>query len=214
MARVSGALLSLTASGTIADTLTYATWKGLPYARTRVIPANPRSVSQTSTRDVFAYLQSLYKRMPAIGAEPWIASAIGNPFTPINSIIHQNLSRLIGETDLNNIVLSPGSGGGLPPATAVITPGSGTLTIAVTVPTGPVGWTVTAAQAVAVIDQDPHEAIEEPPTAGEDTTSAYSIVLSGLTASAIYQVGTWLKWATATGKTAYSVALLDQGTPS
>jgi len=50
MGKVKGPLFGLSASGTIADTLTYAQWKGRPYARERVIPANPRSAAQIGVR--------------------------------------------------------------------------------------------------------------------------------------------------------------------
>lgn len=214
MAKVTGALMSLSASGTIAKTLTYGAWKGIPYARTRVIPANPRSTSQTETRTAFAFLQELYKSAPNIAREPWIAAAIGNPMTPINSLIQKNLSALRIATDLSTITLSPGSGGGVPPASIVITPGSHQLSIAVTAPGTPNGWTLTSAQAAIVKDQDPHDDLEEAPKAGEDTTTPYTIVVTGLTTGALYQVGVWLKWLTAAGNTAYSTAILDSSTPT
>lgn len=214
MAKITGGLFSLDASGTIADTLTYSKWKGIGYARQRVIPANPRSTDQTDTRQVFSFLQSLYKRLPAIGSEPWIAAAVGNPMTPINVFLKHNISGLRSQIDLDNMVLSPGNAGGLPPVTMILTPGSGTITVAITAPSPPAGWTLTAAQAIAVKDQDPHDAVEEAPQAGEDLSSAYSIVLSGLTTAAPYQVGGWLKWLTSTGRVAYSVALRDTETPS
>lgn len=50
MSRVTGPLFSLTASGTLSDVITYSQWKGLFYVRTRVIPANPQTASQTSIR--------------------------------------------------------------------------------------------------------------------------------------------------------------------
>ena len=50
MARVQAPLLSLSASGTIGDAITFSTWKGRPYVRTRVIPANPRSGLQVGMR--------------------------------------------------------------------------------------------------------------------------------------------------------------------
>jgi hypothetical protein len=214
MAKISGGLFSLSASGTLADTLTFSRWKGIPYARTRVIPANPQTTDQTQTRDVFSFLQALYKRLPAIGTEPWIASAVGNPLTPINAIIKANIPPLRTAVDLDLMILSPGSGGGLPPAAVVVTPGSGQLSIAVTAPTPPTGWTVVSAQAVALRDQDPHDDLIAAPVAGEDTTSPYTIVLTGLTGSQVYQVGVWIKWMTASGKTAYSTATRSQNTPS
>jgi len=51
MPRLTGPLFSLDASGTIADTIVYSSWKGLSYARIRVVPYNPKSAYQTGIRN-------------------------------------------------------------------------------------------------------------------------------------------------------------------
>lgn len=214
MAVLTGPLMSLSASGTIAKTIVYANWKGIQYARTRVIPANPQSTQQTNTRTVFAFLQDYYKFSPTIARAPWIAATLGIPMTPINLVISKNVFALRLATDLDDMTFSPGARGGVPASSIVITPGSGTLSVAVTAPTAPAGWTLTAAQGVVILDQDPHTPIASTPIAVEDTTSAYVLLFSGLTSSMVYQVAVWLKWLTPNGDDAYSVALRDQGTPS
>src|SRR5689334_3923847 len=132
MAVVGGPLMSLSASGTIAKTLTYAGWKGIPYVRTRVIPANPQSSAQTLTRNTFRFLQSVYKFLPAIGREPWVAATVGIPMTPENMLISKNNGVLREEATLDLLIMSPGARGGTPPSAMVITPGSGQLSIAIT----------------------------------------------------------------------------------
>lgn len=206
--------MSLTAAGTIAKTLTYANWKGIQYARTRVVPANPRSTQQTNTRRVFAFAGDYYKFAPTIAREPWIAAATGIPMTPQNMVASRNVGALRLATDLDLMIFSPGARGGIPPSAIVSTPGSGQLSVAVTAPTGPSGWTLTAAQGVVLKDQDPHDAIESSPVAIEDTTSPYTLLFTGLISAAPYQIAVWLKWMTAAGDAAYSVALRDQDTPS
>lgn len=214
MARLTGPLMSLNASGTIAKTLTYGNWKGIAYARTRVIPANPQSTAQTQTREVFAFLQQYYKFAPTIAREPWIAAVTGIPMTEINLVLSKNVSALREATDLDGLVLSPGAKGGIPPASIITTPGSGTLSVAVTAPSLPSGWTINAAQGVVLRDQDPHDTLLASPVAVEDLSSAYVLLFSGLTSSVIYQIAVWLKWNTPNGDFAYSVALRDQDTPS
>lgn len=212
MARLTGPLMSLGASGTIAQTLTYADWKGIPYARTRVIPSNPRSTSQTQTRESFAYLQDLYKFFPSIAREPWIAAVRGIPMTAQNMLLSKNVSALRLDTDLNALVLSPGAAGGIPPTDIVVTPGNDQLSVAVTAPAPPSGWTLVAAQGVVVFDQDPHDPLNaNTPVAQEDLTSTYTLVFTGLASAALYQVGVWLKWTTPNQSTAYSIALRDTG---
>lgn len=50
MAKLTAPLLSLSASGSIAGSITYGTWKGVKYARQRVIPANPNTANQQTQR--------------------------------------------------------------------------------------------------------------------------------------------------------------------
>jgi len=54
MAKVKGPLFSLGASGQIAKTLVYMTWKGIDDVREYVIPANPKSAGQQTQRGYFA----------------------------------------------------------------------------------------------------------------------------------------------------------------
>ena len=51
MAKTTGPLFSLTASGTVGKTITYSNWKGRPYVRRRVIPLNPMNANQEEVRN-------------------------------------------------------------------------------------------------------------------------------------------------------------------
>ncbi|MFA7662622.1 MAG: hypothetical protein WCX88_01775 [Patescibacteria group bacterium] len=50
MAKVSGPLMSMSASGKIGDAIVFAAWKGVAYVRQFVIPANPQSSGQGDNR--------------------------------------------------------------------------------------------------------------------------------------------------------------------
>lgn len=50
MAKVTGPLMSMSASGKIADALVFSVWKGVAYVRQFVIPSNPESPGQGDTR--------------------------------------------------------------------------------------------------------------------------------------------------------------------
>ena len=50
MAKVTGPLMSLDASGTVGKTATFSKWKGRNYVRLRVTPMNPQTDSQAATR--------------------------------------------------------------------------------------------------------------------------------------------------------------------
>jgi hypothetical protein len=45
--------MSIDASGTFADTMVYAKWKGINYSRQYAIPGNPRTANQLQIRDYF-----------------------------------------------------------------------------------------------------------------------------------------------------------------
>lgn len=53
MAKVTGPLMSITASGTFADTIVYASIRGNQYARIWKTPANPNSAAQQVIRGYF-----------------------------------------------------------------------------------------------------------------------------------------------------------------
>ena len=194
MAKITGPLLSLSASGTIASSMTYSRWKGIGYVRQRVIPANPNTAAQQGTRQTFSWLNAVARQMDANLMEAWEAYAGLNRMTARNAIIRFNLADLIGEADLTNVILSPPVRNGPPIASAPITPGSEELEIAPVAPTLPTGWSIDQAFATAIRDQDPQSGTLYASTTDVDTASPWSITLTGLTASVDYVVGVWFRY--------------------
>lgn len=217
MAKTVAPLLSFGAGGQIARTGVYATWKGIPYVRRYVVPANPRTTSQMVTRNLFKKLQRMWLLMPATGKAPFEANAQGRPFTAANAFTKLNVSGIDTETpptDMDFFKGSPGAKGGLPPASLIVTPGSGQLSVAVAAPSLPPGWTINMAAGIAFLDQDPQTEFSGTIQAQTDNTSTYALVFTGLTASVVYQVSAWLVWNRPDGTLAYSTSLTTQGTPS
>lgn len=56
MARVTGPLMSMEASGTIGQTLTFANWVGRQYVRRWTRPANPQTAGQMVQRNAFSVI--------------------------------------------------------------------------------------------------------------------------------------------------------------
>lgn len=52
MAKVKGPLMSLSASGSVADTIVFSIWKGRPYVRELVTPSNPQTADQAAVRSI------------------------------------------------------------------------------------------------------------------------------------------------------------------
>jgi hypothetical protein len=67
MAKVKGPLFSLSASGQIAKTLVYMTWKGIDDVRKYVVPANPNTALQQAQR---GYVKSAIEKWHSVD---WIA---------------------------------------------------------------------------------------------------------------------------------------------
>ena len=177
MAKVTGPLFSLTARNTIGDALTYSSWRGVPYVRTRVIPANPKTAGQVSIRELWKTLSNIWNRGPALFLEPWQLAAVGEPYTDRNRFFQKNIPALKGDALLTDFVFSPGSGGALPPLTAVSADGGvQVLTITLTQPSLPVGWTQQSSTGIAILTGDPDPAIIRTPIAAEDAIAPFTTI--------------------------------------
>jgi hypothetical protein len=212
MAKPVAPLIAFDARGTIAKTAVYSSWRGRSYVRRWTTPANPQTTAQMDTRNVFKWLSELWKTAPADFQTPWTAAAKGMPLTDRNALMKANVSNLRLATDLSAFVFSPGAAGGLPPNPITITPGSGQLTVASTSPTPPIGWTATNFFAACIEDQDPHSGLLFTITIGNDTTSPYSVILTGLAHTQLYRVGAWMTWTKPDLSVAYSASLQGSGT--
>lgn len=92
MTRVQGPMFSVTASGTIGDAITYSNWKGLPYVRSRVIPANPQTASQVSIRAVLTSAVNNWQTaatVPAASKLSWDYYASGTGMSGFNRYVKQ-----------------------------------------------------------------------------------------------------------------------------
>ena len=73
MVKLTAPMMSLAASGTLAKAITFSTWKGRAYARTRVIPANPRSGLQVGMRSGISAAPLFWNALTAGEKAKWIA---------------------------------------------------------------------------------------------------------------------------------------------
>lgn len=155
MSRVTAPLLSFGASGQIAKTQVYSSWKGLPYARRYVIPAQPPSADRDKTQNTFKWLQGVFQVSPQEFRAPWEAATSGRPLTSRNLWTKRNLALLREEVDIDLLVMSPGAKGGLP-GDYVITSPSTNIIATPSVPSSlPSGWTIVGSIAVALKEQNP-----------------------------------------------------------
>ena len=214
MAKLTAPLLSFGARGQIGKTMVTSSWRGIKYARQHVIPTNPQTVAQMFVRNMFAMLREAWKLAPAQITATWDSFAQGRPFTGMNKWVGENVRALNGEADLNNIIFSPGSKGGLPPvgfsAATGATPGAvvGTFTY----PDAPPGWTLVGGVVAAIPDSAPDAFFQGPFRATTVVAPAVDGIVTDMGDGVDCQVGGWLVWTKPNGETAYSVSLVDQAT--
>lgn len=208
MAKLTGPLLSFGAEGQIGKSMVVASWRGVKYARQYVKPANPQTQAQMNIRLLFAYLREMWKRAPAEIIETWNAFAKGRPYTGMNKLVGENVRVLKNQSDMNGIIFSPGSNGGLMQVsqTAVTGAGSGEIDWTATAPVEPTDWIVVRAIAVAVPDADPTGLFLGGWAVDTDGTAPFAGTLSGLDPATDYQVGIYLEWSKPDGSTAYGAS--------
>lgn len=209
MAKVIGPMLSFGGSGQIAKAAVYGNWKGQPYVRRYVVPSNPQSLAQTATRSVFAWASSVWKQAGPLLQAPWNRFAVGQVITGRNAFIGRAVVALRSEVDLANFIGSPGAKGGLAASTVAAADGTGAIDVTFTLPTAPTGWTLQAAVAAAIIDQDPATEDSYQSYAAEETSTPWTTVTIPSTPAGDYVVVGWLRWAKADGSIAYGPSLLD-----
>jgi hypothetical protein len=202
MAKTRAPLLAFGASGQIGKTQVYASWRGIPYARQLVKPANPNTAGQQKTRNAFAFLNEVWKLAPATALAPWNANASGRPYTGRNKFLSANTSALRTATDLDALIGSPGAGGGLAAGAVTATGGSGTIACTMTAPTLPTSWTITEAVAWAIISDDPQSSPVTVSFVATASETPYAPAFTDL-AAGDYVVMMWFVFTKADGSTAY-----------
>lgn len=215
MPKVNSPLLSMDARGQIGKSMVFSTWKGIAYTRRYVIPANPRTVKQSTNRNIWQTLGVMWQYAPAPVLAAFNTFARGKPLTGRNKFFAVNQPIFAVQppvTVMSGLIVSPGANGGLPPSGLVVTPGNDQLEVDCTIPDAPDGWTCVASHATAVRQQDPSD-----PFAGEfafdtETSTPGSNLITGLASAQAYVVGLFLEWEKPDGTTAYSISLASTGT--
>lgn len=93
MTKVFAPALSLDASGTIGDAITFSKWKGRNYIRERVIPANPKSGLQVGFRSMFKFLAQNWAARTAPEKASWDDLADAGVISNFNAYMAGNQNR-------------------------------------------------------------------------------------------------------------------------
>jgi hypothetical protein len=90
MAKVTGGMMSLEASGKFAGTMVFSRWKGRPYARLLVTPSNPNTPAQIGVRANMKWLGREWAQLTAPQQATWEARATQNNYSPFNAFVSVN----------------------------------------------------------------------------------------------------------------------------
>jgi hypothetical protein len=93
MARLSGPMFSLDASGKFGNSLVFSKWKGRNYARQLVIPLNPKAPKQTGVRAMMAFVGALWATISAPNKLTWDDLAETKAISAFNAFVGDALAR-------------------------------------------------------------------------------------------------------------------------
>lgn len=118
MAKVTGPLLSLDASGSIASTMTFSRWKGINYVRQRVIPTYSRTTLQGNIRDLVKDASEAWLAGSTIGGvtidgtykSDYNDAASGTAQSGFNLFIHDCVLKNSGSAYDGSLALPTGPG--------------------------------------------------------------------------------------------------------
>lgn len=212
MAKTEAPLLSLSASGAIANTLVYGKWKGRNYARGYAVPAKKRSPAQLRTRSVFTWVMDVWVSAPTILKAPFHLSAEGIPKTGENVFMGKNIRSLHDQTDITRFIASPGVNNAPGLDSVNINPATNHFEVQFSPPPVPPGWVFEAEIATAILQQNPQSGEASQVHYAEQFNPSSNPNVVGLQSMTEYVISAWIRWARPDGSIAYSKSVTQTGT--
>lgn len=93
MVKLSAPCMSLGASGTLANSIVFSNWKGRAYARTHVIPSNPKSAMQVSMRAMMKFISQAWATVDPTPQGTWDELAAAGTYSDFNAYVSKNQMR-------------------------------------------------------------------------------------------------------------------------
>lgn len=216
MAKATGPVFSLMATGSLGKTVTYTDQPDIgsvvrPYA----IPRNPRSTAQSQVRQCMQWASKLWNAIDASAQDPWFNYL--NPrrgYDPYEFRGAQ-VRNLRSSADLDGFQFSRIINAGVPCRSVTVTPGAGQLTVAAPTPPTLAGLIDPAAVFFLLIDQDPHGDPVGTIATAFIVAAPWQHTFTGLTGGQRYRVGAAYGYTnTSNGRNAYGLAASAWGTPA
>lgn len=132
MARLSGPMFSLDASGKFGGSMVFSKWKGRNYSRQLVTPKNPKSAMQTGVRSMMKFLSQAWASIGSTPQGSYAADAASKQISPFNSFMGINLGRWQNFFGPSQETPAAGASTPLTVTTMGLTGGEGNCTIELT----------------------------------------------------------------------------------
>jgi len=93
MATTKAPLFGLSASGSLAKSIVFSTWRGRTYVRRHAIPSNPKSNLQVGMRSVFKFVTQDFKTLSQVVKDSWNSLAAPDNITQLNAQVRDAQQR-------------------------------------------------------------------------------------------------------------------------
>jgi len=93
MVKLNAPCLSLGASGSLAGSIVFSNWKGRAYARSLVVPSNPKSALQVSMRAMMKFLSQSWAGVGSTPQGTWDDLAAAGSYSAFNAFVSKNQMR-------------------------------------------------------------------------------------------------------------------------
>ena len=90
MVLVTGPLGGFSASGSLAGSLVFSSWKGRAYVRRLVTPSNPKTGLQVGVRRMFKFLAQNWANLTTVEQDTWDSRAAATVISPFNAYMSLN----------------------------------------------------------------------------------------------------------------------------
>lgn len=97
MAKVTGPLFSMSASGSVGKAITFGIWKGRPWCRVHFTPENPRTAKQVNVRYAMTLLVTHFQTLDAAQRIIWDAFADQFNMSGYNQFVKRGMLEYISQ---------------------------------------------------------------------------------------------------------------------
>lgn len=114
MAKVTGPLFSMSASGTLGDAITFASWKGTPYCKKWFIPENPQTAKQVNVRTAFTLSVAKWQELPQGQKDAYEAGAEGTGMSGFDLAMKRMMNEYVSQLGTDTLPVSLTNTGNYP----------------------------------------------------------------------------------------------------